>query len=319
MKNTTKIAIGAGALVGLGVAAGVMLNSLTNLVSRRDDPLYRRMMRQETVADENFSASQKERLREAREWLKAQDMEEVTITSHDGLHLKGHLLKSENAKRTEILVHGWREPWQANMGMMTRYQHTHNCNVLIVEQRSHGESEGEYIGFGVLERYDCKAWAEYICSRFGPELPLYLGGVSMGASTVLMATGLELPENVKGIIADCGFTSPRSIVAHVLTRKIHLPENVVPLIDLFNRRKAGYSYSDYSTIEAMKENSLPVLFIHGDEDNFVPLAMTLENYLACQAPKELLIVEGAEHGMSYLIDSAGYEEALQSFFARCEA
>jgi len=318
MKNSTKIAIGVGTLLGIGAAAGLALNGLTNLVSRRDDPLYRRMTANRDAA-ENFTDSQRTRVREARQWLSEQNLEEVTITSCDGLKLKGHLLTCENAKRTELLFHGWREPWQTDMGMMTRYQHTHNCNVLIAEQRGHGESEGEYISFGVMERYDCQAWAEYLCERFGEDLPLYLGGVSMGASTVLMATGLELPKNVKGIIADCGFTSPRAIVAHVLTKKIHLPENLVGVIDLFNRVKAGYSYSDYSTLDAMKENKLPVLFVHGDEDNFVPLAMTLENYLACKAPKDLLIVEGAEHGMAYLIDSAAYEEALEKFFARCEA
>lgn len=317
MKNSTKIAIGIGSALGVGLAVGAMFNGLNNLVSRRDDPLFRRMANNNPI-EESFSDSQRARLHEAREWLKAQELEEVTITSHDGLKLKGHLLICENAKRTELLMHGWREPWQADMGMMTRYQHHHNCNVLIVEQRGHGESEGEYIGFGVLERYDCKAWAEYLCERFGEDLPLYLGGVSMGAATVLMATSLDLPKNVKGIIADSGFTSPRAIVAHVLTKKIHLPENLVGVIDLFNRVKAGYSYSEYSTLDALKENKLPVLFVHGDEDQFVPLAMTLENYLACTAPKDLLIVEGAEHGTGYLVDPEGYEDALQRLFARCE-
>ena len=317
MKNSTKIAIGAGTLLGIGVAAGMMLNGLNNLVSHRDDPLYRRMTAKKSY-DDIFTESQRALVREAREWLNAQPLEEVTITSHDGLKLKGHLLTCENAKRTELLLHGWREPWQADMGMMTRYQHNHNCNVLIIEQRSHGDSEGEYIGFGVLERHDCKAWAEYICERFGEDLPLYLGGVSMGAATALMATGLDLPKNVKGIIADAGFTSPRAIVAHVLTKKIHLPENLVGVIDLFNRAKAGYSYSEYSTVDALKENTLPILFVHGDEDNFVPLAMTLENYLACKAPKDLLIVEGAGHGMAYLVDPEAYEDALQRLFALCE-
>ncbi len=320
MKNTTKLAIGVGALVGVGAVAGaVLLNSLNNLVSHRDDPIYDRMQKKRALSD-TYDTPQKARIREAKQWLSEQPLEEVFVTSHDGLKLKGHLLTCPDAKRTEILVHGWREPWQDDMGMMTRYQTSHQCNVLIVEQRSHGDSEGEYIGFGVLERYDCQVWAEYIAERLGPDLPIYLGGVSMGASSVLMAAGLELPKNVKGIIADCGFTSPRAIVAHVITRNTGLPEHpVVPLIDLINRRKAGYGYSDYSTIEAMKQNELPVLFVHGDEDSFVPLAMTLENYLACKAPKDLLIVEGATHGMSYLVDSAAYEQALQDFFQKCEA
>ena len=317
MKNSTKIAIGIGSALGVGLAVGTLFNGLNNLVSRRDDPIFRRMAGRNPI-EESFSDSQRERLHEAREWLLSQDLEEVTITSHDGLKLKGHLLTCENAKRTELLMHGWREPWQADMGMMTRYQHNHNCNVLIIEQRGHGESEGEYIGFGVLERYDCKAWCEYICQRFGEDLPLYLGGVSMGASTALMAAALDLPKNVKGIIADSGFTSPRAIVADVLSKKAHLPENLVGVLDLFNRVKAGYSYSEYSTLEALEQNTLPILFVHGDEDKFVPLAMTLENYLACKAPRDLLIVEGAEHGAGYLVDPEAYEAALQRLFARCE-
>jgi fermentation-respiration switch protein FrsA (DUF1100 family) len=187
------------------------------------------------------------------------------------------------------------------------------------DQRGQNESEGEYIGFGVLERHDCLNWIKYINERFGDSLPIYLLGVSMGASTVLMTSGFDLPDSVKGIIADCGFTSPRKIWEHVIKNNLKMSGKVAyPIVNAICKREAQFDGEEFSTTEALAKNQKPVLFIHGGGDSFVPIQMTFENYLACTAPKELLVVPGAGHGMSYITDSEAYMKAVKSFFKNCE-
>lgn len=137
----------------------------------------------------------------------------------------------------------------------------------------------------------------------------------MGATTVLMAAGLELPDNVCGILADCGFTSPHEIWKHVAENNLHVSYNLCGNIaNMLCRQKLHVGAKDYSTIDAMKECKVPVLFIHGTEDSFVPVEMTYENFKACAAPKRLFVVPGAGHGMSFFLDQEGYEAAVVQFW-----
>ena len=176
------------------------------------------------------------------------------------------------------------------------------------------------MGFGLLERFDCREWLQWIEQTQGGELPVYLAGVSMGAATVLMAAGLDLPRCVRGIVADCAFTSPEAIWRHVARRNLRLSYDLrSPAIDRICRKKLRMGAGEYSTVEALKESELPVLFIHGTRDHFVPVEMTYENYCACRGPKRLFVVPGADHGMSYLVDRPGYEAAMAEFWAFCEA
>jgi hypothetical protein len=165
----------------------------------------------------------------------------------------------------------------------------------------------------MMERYDCLDWIQWVIQRFGDRLPLFLGGVSMGASTVLMASNLDLPSCVCGIIADCGFTSADAIWRYIVQNNLHLPYESV----LFNelcRKRIHIGSKDFSTLDALKECHVPVLFIHGTDDHFVPIQMTFENYKACSSPKRLFVVPGADHGMSYYKDKEGYERAVCNFW-----
>ncbi len=257
---------------------------------------------------------------EAMARLEQWEGETVQIVSRDGLTLKGHWFPAEHAKRTLLMVHGWRSSWSRDFGICAEYFHQQGCNLLLIEQRGHGASDGDYIGFGVLERFDCISWLDYLRARWGEQLPIYLYGISMGAATVLMASGLKLPPCVKGIIADCGYTSPAAIRDHVLRKTgKHLRALVVRMAGRISRRRAGYGMEDYSTLEALKRNRTPVLFIHGSADRFVPMEMTVENYNACRAPRSILIVDGAPHAKSYLVAPEQYQAAAQKFFSRCEA
>ncbi len=254
--------------------------------------------------------------RNSAKLLEEKEMEPVSITAHDGETLVAHWYECENAKRTIIAMHGWRSTFASDFGVISGFWHENDCNVLYVEQRGQSNSGGEYMGFGLIERYDCKSWADWIAENHGEELPVYLCGLSMGATSVLMASELELPECVKGIIADCGFTSPHEIFKHVAEKNMHLFYDGI-LENIANdicRKKIQVGSKDGSATDALKNSKVPVLFIHGTDDHFVPVEMTYENYKACASPKRLFIVPGADHGMSYFLEKEKYEHEVKKFW-----
>lgn len=253
----------------------------------------------------------------AAEALRNSDCETVEITAYDGIKLIGHLHKCENQKRLIIAMHGWRSSWVSDFGVISKFWHENGCSVLYAEQRGQGESGGEYMGFGLIERYDCAEWAKWAKINGYADTPVYLCGISMGASTVLMTAGLELPENVRGIMADCGYTSPYAIWKHVVNNNLHISFSGITgaIANDMCKKKIQMSAKEYSCTDAMRECKVPVFFVHGTDDRFVPVEMTYENYKACVSPKRLLIVPSAEHGMSYIIDKETYEKAAKEFWA----
>ena len=177
-----------------------------------------------TQMDNQFLAE----LDAAAKQLEAKKSETVTITSRDGISLVGHFIPSENPKRVIIAMHGWRSSWTKDFGTMSDFWEANDCSVLYAEQRGQNNSGGDYMGFGLTERHDVLDWVNWVTERCGSELPIYLAGVSMGATTVLMAAGLNLPSNVHGIAGDCGFTSPQAIWKHVAKVPREAAEGVTP-------------------------------------------------------------------------------------------
>jgi len=258
-----------------------------------------------------------EQMDEGRQWFLSREPEKVEIFSFDGLRLRGLYLHNPEAKGTIILMHGYRMDGYTDFTCVYKKYYEAGFSLLNAFQRAHAESEGEYITFGVLERFDCRDWAEYVTDRFGQEHKIVLDGLSMGAATVLMAAELPLPENVAGIIADCGFTSPWDQLAHLCKTKYHLP--VHPLLDsadIFARILGKFSLKGCSTIETMKKNTLPVLFLHGEADQFVPTAFSVRAFEACAGPKRLVTIPGAAHGVSYLVDQETCDRELDEFLSR---
>ena len=187
-------------------------------------------------------------------------------------------------------------------------------NVLLVDQRSHGQSEGKYIGFGCKDRYDAYRWIEWVIGQEGENVQILLHGNSMGGATVLMASGLDLPQQVKGIIADCPFTSPKAVFTHVLHSMYHLPAfPIIQIADAVNKRQAGYGLDECNSAREVRKAKVPVLLIHGDADTFVPCSMSEEIYKNCKSPKQKLIIHGAGHCESYYKDRDAYEGAMDSF------
>ena len=258
------------------------------------------------------------RMKEAQAYIRAHTREKVKLTSFDGLELAALYLPVERPRGTVIAFHGYRSLATIDFALEVEFFHRLGYDVLLPYQRSHGESQGKYITYGVKERFDCQSWARYAARRFGEDKPLFLMGISMGAATVLMASGLELPGNTRGIVADCGFTTPWDIMAHVARRDYRLPPfPLLYLLDGLARLRAGFRLKGADTRKALERNRLPVLFLHGEADGFVPLSMTEENFAACRAEKRLYTVPGAGHAQSFGVDPEGCKRVLREFLERC--
>lgn len=243
--------------------------------------------------------------------------EDWWIQAEDGLRLHAAWYPAEEpTARTVIAVHGYRGRGESDFSLLCRYYHeTAKCNLLLLDYRSHGQSEGKYICFGARGRYDVVAWMQEL-ARHVQNPRVVLHGVSMGSATVLMAGGLpEAPAALCGIVADCGYTSARDEFVFQIKQMFHLPP--FPLIDLSNlvcRAVAGFDYREADALRAVANIRVPVLFIHGEKDVFVPTEMGHRLYNACPAQKSLWITPGSGHALSYLDHPAEYEEKLTEFF-----
>lgn len=249
-------------------------------------------------------------------WLKEHNAQDVYINSTDGLKLHGYWIPVDNPRGTILLAHGYRSTFLVDFGLAFVFYHSLGMNILVPNQRSHGESEGKYITFGVKESEDMKCWINFHNNTFGNH-QMILSGLSMGASTMLYLADQKLPQNVKCIIADCGFTSPKAILDEVFRSVVHIPSG--PFLwsaDLFARQFADFSLSQKDTRKVLAEAKLPVLMIHGLEDDFVPCDMTQQGFDACNGNKELLLVESAGHGTSFLLNKKMYTETVIAFLEK---
>ncbi len=263
-----------------------------------------------------------EELLATRDWLFRQPTEEMYITSFDGVKLWGMLIPAENAKGTVLLMHGWHGDWKSNWTCYFRFFNDRGYNILVTNERAHGKSGGRYITYGIRERKDVYEWVKYIADRFGKDHPIFLGGISMGSATVQMASSFDFPGNVRGIYADCGFTSPYEIMKCVVesfgfppeTRKYKLPAGpMLAYLNIFTKLFAGFGLKEYSTVEALSQTKIPVLFVHGLADDFVPAHMSEEGYAACASEKELILVPDAVHTRAWYVDRPRVSAALGAF------
>jgi fermentation-respiration switch protein FrsA (DUF1100 family) len=250
-------------------------------------------------------------IREAR----ALSPRDVEICSHDGLRLRGQYYEYDKNAPIEILFHGYRGTAKGDLSGGVYRCHRLGHSALIVNHRAAAESEGHIITFGERERLDVLAWVEFVLQTINPDARIILTGISMGAATVMLAAAEELPQNVIGVLADCGYTSTREIVCKVM-REMHLsPAIFWPLARLGAILYGRFDPNAHAPIEAMAKCRLPVIFFHGDTDAFVPAEMSVRNYEACASDKKrLVLTPGAGHGLCFPVDEEGYIAALAEFF-----
>lgn len=244
--------------------------------------------------------------------------ETVEVVSYDGLRLRGRYYHLTDGAPLILFFHGYRCSSLRDGNGIFLYTRKLGYNVLLIDQRAHGNSEGKTITFGIKERFDCKKWVEYVVERFGTKQKVYLCGLSMGAATVLMASDVGLPENVIGILADCPYSSPKEILCTVM-RNLGFPAKPTYYLAKLSAKLIGrFDVEETSALEAVKRSQIPTLIIHGDADDFVPCSMSMDCQLAGEDHIELLLIKGAGHGMSHCVDTPSYEKTLLRFFEKTQ-
>lgn len=240
----------------------------------------------------------------------------VETYSFDKLKLRGRYYDNGYDK-TVIIFHGYRSSAARDMSCAVQMYTSFGLNVLLVDQRSHGRSEGKLITYGVKESRDVLSWIDFVTEKYAPE-KIVLGGMSMGATTVLLAAKHNLPDTVKGIIADCGFTSPEDIIKHVAKKSFKINADFfIPVLDFCCRIFGRFSIKGVSTVDAVENAKIPILFIHGEADGFVPCEMSRKAYGRCNEKCRLVTVPNADHGFSFLVDKQKVLGEIKEFLISC--
>lgn len=282
---------------------------------------YEIMNRNATIPQKAFERSMKDIIQGISEdnervtWFKEQSFDEYSITNNDGHKLNAYFIKADKPSDKYIIcAHGYRSCAKGEFRYISKFLHDNGFNILLVNHRACGESEGKYLTFGFKESEDLLLWVQFLNDRFGSDISIGLYGISMGCATVTMLSGnSNLPANVKFVIADCGYTSAKDEFSYNL-QKAHIPDwLIMDSVNLINKAVAGCSLDDMSPISAVKNSKVPTLFIHGGKDDFVPTSMVYRLFDACPAPKDLFIAQGAGHAESYQRCTEEYENNFKEF------
>lgn len=253
---------------------------------------------------------------ERRVWFETQNFEEFEMINEKMQRLRGYLLPAEKPSDVYVFCsHGYRNCGKGEFALIVKFYHDKGYNVFLVDHQASGESDGKYIGFGYHECSDCLRWIDFLLEKFGKDIQIILHGISMGCATVTMMSGSgRLPDAVKFIVADCGYTSAYDEFMSTVGSMKNVVAPVMNLASKINKKISGYEFKDANPLEAVKSAKVPMLFIHGAMDTFVPTHMVYELYEACASEdKDLLVVEGAGHAESYPKDSVAYEAKVLEF------
>lgn len=241
--------------------------------------------------------------------------DEISIISDDGLILRADTLRGSGMGKTVIFFHGYKSEPACDFAAMYDFYKSLGCDLIYVHMRAHGKSDGTYIGFGALDRYDVVQWTNKAAELF-PYNDIYLHGMSMGAASILQSADLDLNKNVRGIIADCGYSDLSTVFRNLVGKLYHLPTMFVDVFEYVNLLKAGYGFKEASSVRSVSVTEIPLLYICGDCDRYVPKDMALEIFNACKSEKKLLLVPGAGHAASYMCAKDEYEALVREFIGR---
>lgn len=315
----------AAALLTLGAAAGgtaiyKLHEYLFNSLIDRNFTIPEAVQKVISQADEN-EVKEKDKIREENmKWLLGYGFEKYSMINDRGMYLQGYLMRPK--KESDVYVfgaHGYRSDGKGEWCHYAKHWVEElGYNMFFVDHQAAGESDGKYIGFSSYESKDCLKWLDFMVKEFGKDIKIILHGISMGSATVMLMTGSEaLPENVKFTVADCGFTSAYDEFTYKL-KAMHLPKASLSLVNAFNRKKAGYDLQkDTDALSAVSRAKIPMLFVHGGKDDFVPTYMVYLLHEACSSEyKDILIVPEADHARSYYFGKKSYDEKTDEFIRR---
>ncbi len=311
-----------GALLAFGTAAGAGIYAANNYLHKL--LIHRNFQIPEVVSkfiSEKGDADDDSIIEENMRLLESCDIELHNIINDRGHKLQGYLVRPQEPSDVYVFgSHGYRSDGKGEWcHYVKHYVEELGFNLFFVDHQAAGESEGEYIGFASYESKDSLKWLRYMTETFGEDIQIILHGISMGSATVMLMSGSEdLVPNVKFTIADCGYTSALDEFNYKI-ETLNLPlKPLVPVISKINRKKANYDFGkDTNALEAVAKAKVPMLFIHGGEDKFVPTYMVYLLHDACTAEyKDLLIVPGADHAQSYLTDKKAYEDKMDEFISK---
>ncbi|WP_367371122.1 alpha/beta hydrolase [Pediococcus parvulus] len=303
-------------LIGLGIVAPVALgvSALTAASAKLYDYAFRRVdYVPETSADKQKYADDYYRY---VNWFHKVTTKQWTLHPSDlENRVEATFIPSanENAKTTVIIAHGYKGNGET-MSNYAKMFYDMGYNVLLPDDRAHGNSSGDYINFGWIDRLDFVEWAHSVINNVGEDSKIIMFGVSMGGATIQMTSGEKLPSQVKLLISDCGYSNLRSELAYLLKHQFHLSPTVfVPIINAINHHRMGFSIDDVSSVKQLRKNTRPFLFIHGEKDIYVPTYMVDECFEACPEPKDIWIVPNASHAESFWMNPKAYQAKIQRF------
>ncbi len=313
MKKSAKVGIATTATIAAvaGTASYVAFNELMSKNAKLT-PFFSKLFVKSADGVIEFDGNKPD---ERKEWFYSQEFEIHEMISERGERLRGYCLKADKPSDVYFFgIHGYRGSAKGEFCYIAKYYHDMGFNIFLVDHQASGESDGTYITFGHYEHQNCMKWLDYMLEAFGKDISIILHGVSMGSATVMLMTGDEnLPSNVKFTVADCGYTSMYNQFHHNLGGS-NLAKPVLSILSEINRLALGFKFKDVSPIDAVKNAKIPMLFIHGDSDDFVPYFMMDELYDACASEyKDKITITGAGHAMSYVIDTPKYEAKLNEF------
>lgn len=286
----------------------------------------RRMKREprdfEDVLHQRLSGTDREYLLRdislGKRFIREHPHRDVSITSRDGLTLRGRLYVPDGADATVIFVHGYKSAPEVDFPVLARRFYRLGYNVLLIDHRASGKSDGKYYGFGVLERCDVEDWCRFVADTFGETGKIILFGCSMGAATVLMASDLPfVRKRVSCIIADCPYNAPTEQFRYILRRDYHLPAfPLIPLTSRLCKRRAGWRFDERTACDSVRRTEVPILLIHGTADRYVPARFSVDVYESRRGVCELLLVDGASHGYSFYQEPTRYLAKVEDFIKK---
>lgn len=269
-----------------------------------------------TFLSSNKPLTKSDSLYQEKLWYKKATKKHLYMMSSDNkLRLDANYIKNNNSKKTVIILHGYMNN-KDGMGEYAALFHSLGYNVLLPDARGHGQSQGNYVGYGWMEKDDVKKWIQKLL-KDNPKQEIVIFGVSMGGATTMMTSGLKLPSQVKAFIEDCGYTNAKNEIEHEAQAIYSMPTFPrFPLVEILSgitRLRAGYFLGDADSIKMLKHNTKPMLFIYGAKDTFVPTEMVYKNYRASRGPKQLWVVPGASHAKSFATHPHEYKAKIKAF------